>query len=1814
MNNLPVCLPCDGIKAVTPLPIFNRPGLSALKYRIGSHSTFFESLLARISTLTAEELGDLSRTVNEQSHRRLTGQTELVSQVKHPLRDLLTTREKTDPSIALLDAWSTLADVLTFYQERIANEGFLRTAQERRSIEKLAHLTGYRLRPGVSSTVYLAFEVEDTTTQSTFGNSAPTSPPTAPVLIPKGTAAKSTPTPGSKEEPQTFETSKRLLARQEWNAIPPRQTKRPRLGFEDLLDLDHLYFDGLGLRIDRNDWLVIDTGRQHPLEIRQVLTVDPDNAQQRTRIGFRRDSLSTQQLIEDIEVRLNGFVTTLRESRVKITSAFVAIVESRFRERVDEAYRTLSSRRLEGTDKDFHDFVCEQLLKEESPAALEKSILTGIRAILVWAQKAASLMAASSTAILGTTGIASGNYRAFYQALQEEQTKRVDIAKGLVADLKKPVSGTDDAVAVANSFVKEAIWAGAFGTQIGKPALRISPQGRFVTSGSIGDKLLVNSDVGLPGSVVVHLDVLGAPPGASDSFTANDIVVNTATESLRDRIRSVGITFDNGISGSRWVRITVSDTAVGTPLVALALQEVGNTSLSTDFPQLMNEKVVIFRRNGPAAQLLDLDFSLINDAAPESQADFSAVLTLHPANSGVFASTDPTYAIDGSGKVTLNNGALLTHRHLTKALRSISFNPANQITFDHAWASIVIKQRMQNGSIAPIAAALREIVVQDITASLPPPRAKQSLVAVRQQIGELLGKLQSPGANVTSLINDFETNETLLRDGVKSLKEMTSGMTSGMTLSEAMKGGQSKRVEWNAQLDSFTSTELRAESIAVLRLADDDAKVKAKTLVDNAKTNYDTEIKASEQSAAEPFSQLPGEFPILFERELANVANGWDSLSAIDAATKADESRARMETRATQNKNDVLALDNSLARLAQGVADELGKRQVGFSRRLDLIRQTFDLPFRIPNPQPEKDIKSRLDTIQSTLESYRSSPQCGDEKRTLGYQLATIMSECGTPSQTPPAGYTPIPGLSLKTLAGASGIAPSAQQGIDAINKGWKSLIAQLVIGSAPLQTSINGSSDLTQLGSVIGALERLVEGNVPSQVELHQILDGLGEGSDFVSQLASQLDDRQRDALFQFVRTFRVGRQNQVPKVFALRSSARLFGWNALEELDDTLKKPDAVGRLATGVPCLISIPEPSSSTETNPIRILFANNIDAMVGNRDLKIFGRPRFGSITSKPDLEAKDKLFLDGTFSHTGSDSVIAIQKAAGPDITPIVFRILESVSRPRSAYGLHGETTHLVIDRDWWNPSDDPPQPGLDDFSVVRTTRILCDADELNVVEEPIVDFLPARNELQETPDEIYLDNPLFGLSVGQPLIVEGPRQVGAGGAFVNASEIVEIAGVHHKVPYPSVFGERYVTQISLRSGLRFTYRRSDTRIHANVVEATHGETQRETVGSGNAAAEFQKFLLKRADVSQVMAPTVTGVKSALAVRVNDVEWEEKPDLKEAGRLAEQFVTRTDDAQQTVVVFGDGVNGARVPTGVENIRVEYRTGLGRKGNVGPGQISQLLGAPLGVKKVNNPLVARGGADPESRDDARSHVPLTVTAMDRLVSVQDFADFAMTYAGIGKASASLLQGTVHVTIAGLDPESLGNDSPLYRNLQQAMVLFGDPSQQFELHDREASLLILIAKVKIDPKRQWEIVQPEIRKALLRRFRYEQNDLGQDVLLSDAIAVIQKVDGVLYVDVDKFDAVKQDEVSNLATRLKVLSLARRPRVRVDLARITSDVDELAYLPEETREAIFTQRKEAAIPKDSYDRNAARLRPAQICYLTPDIPDTLILEAVR
>lgn len=144
-----------------------------------------------------------------------------------------------DPAIALLDAWAVVADVVAFYNERIATEGFLRTATERLSVRELARSLGYELRPGVTAQVELAFRAE----------AAEGSPEV--VTVPKGTPVQTV--PGPVELPQTFETSAELEARGAWNSIPAVAATEQPFGWQ----VDQMWLPASAPAVRVNDHVLI---------------------------------------------------------------------------------------------------------------------------------------------------------------------------------------------------------------------------------------------------------------------------------------------------------------------------------------------------------------------------------------------------------------------------------------------------------------------------------------------------------------------------------------------------------------------------------------------------------------------------------------------------------------------------------------------------------------------------------------------------------------------------------------------------------------------------------------------------------------------------------------------------------------------------------------------------------------------------------------------------------------------------------------------------------------------------------------------------------------------------------------------------------------------------------------------------------------------------------------------------------------------------------------------------------------------------------------------------------------------------------------------------------------------------------------------------------------------------------------------------------------------------------------------------------------------------------------------------------------------
>jgi predicted phage baseplate assembly protein len=271
-------------------------------------------------------------------------------------------------------------------------------------------------------------------------------------------------------------------------------------------------------------------------------------------------------------------------------------------------------------------------------------------------------------------------------------------------------------------------------------------------------------------------------------------------------------------------------------------------------------------------------------------------------------------------------------------------------------------------------------------------------------------------------------------------------------------------------------------------------------------------------------------------------------------------------------------------------------------------------------------------------------------------------------------------------------------------------------------------------------------------------------------------------------------------------------------------------------------------------------------------------------------------------------------------------------------------------------------------------------------------------------------------------------------------------------------------------------------------------------------------------------------VESTLDVRVNDVRWHETETLLRAAPSDRVFVTRTDADGNTTVVFGDGKAGARLPTGAENARARYRKGIGAAGNLAANRLTQLLTRPLGLKEATNPVPATGGADPEQLADARVNAPIGVLTLGRIVSLQDYEDFARGFPGIAKSRATWTwTGTIRgvfLTVAGVNGAEVASDAPLYANLLGALQTSGDPTVPIRLDTYRPRFFRVEAGIKVHPDYLPTRVLEAVTGALRRQFGFAARQFGQPVAKSEVIAAMQDVEGVVFVDLSVLSRTDTD----------------------------------------------------------------------------------------
>jgi hypothetical protein len=187
-----------------------------------------------------------------------------------------------------------------------------------------------------------------------------------------------------------------------------------------------------------------------------------------------------------------------------------------------------------------------------------------------------------------------------------------------------------------------------------------------------------------------------------------------------------------------------------------------------------------------------------------------------------------------------------------------------------------------------------------------------------------------------------------------------------------------------------------------------------------------------------------------------------------------------------------------------------------------------------------------------------------------------------------------------------------------------------------------------------------------------------------------------------------------------------------------------------------------------------------------------------------------------------------------------------------------------------------------------------------------------------------------------------------------------------------------------------------------NVLKVTRGKTiANEVLGSGDATKPSQTFRLKQSPVTYLQNGATWA--STISLTVGGQPWTEVRSFY--GQLADAkvFVTFEDDAGSTHVMSGDGVNGARFPTGVNNIVATYRIGAGTA-SPPAGKLSVIAQSYPGLRAVLNPVAVGGGSDPDPPDQVRRYAPRSVLAFGRAVSALDYQALAALTPGVTRANA------------------------------------------------------------------------------------------------------------------------------------------------------------------------------------------------------------------
>jgi hypothetical protein len=299
---------------------------------------------------------------------------------------------------------------------------------------------------------------------------------------------------------------------------------------------------------------------------------------------------------------------------------------------------------------------------------------------------------------------------------------------------------------------------------------------------------------------------------------------------------------------------------------------------------------------------------------------------------------------------------------------------------------------------------------------------------------------------------------------------------------------------------------------------------------------------------------------------------------------------------------------------------------------------------------------------------------------------------------------------------------------------------------------------------------------------------------------------------------------------------------------------------------------------------------------------------------------------------------------------------------------------------------------------------------------------------------------------------------------------------------------------------------------------STQGETiTSEYLGDSNGTA-YQTFSLAN-------TPLISGTTQIV---INSVAYTRVDYLIDSNGNDPVYTVNTDAEGVSYINFGDNVSGRIPPIGA--VYATYRIGGGTSGNVGPSTLKYLITNVVAGVTVNNATAASGGADPESTDTIRINAPTALTALNRAVSLKDYAALSIQISSVAKAIADATSfNNVSVYIAPYGDLSLGtpgvdvsgDPTATFTNaaatLEEFLTDKVPPTTSVTIFPPVYVPINVSLTLHILPQYRQTTVQDAAYAAINALFSFDNTFFAEEVVLQYIHSAVSSVNGVLYADV-------------------------------------------------------------------------------------------------